>query len=153
MLHVENRHEGSALQLRCEHLRASDRCAQTLGTRIDHHAVVSKSAGRRHVRWSLTPVLKPEVPGHIPTEVVQQRPAMEVRRSAGSAIRVEEGRAADRDHQFFEQGFFEHFLYADCIPSSFPGLALVGDPGIEIAPGQVDTVVVGFQNNCDLWVG
>ena len=151
VLRVENGRQHSALQLRCEHPGRPDHRPHSMNARIDHHSVVSKAARRQHVRRRYALVLKPGMPGHIPYEVVQQRPAMQIERRAGSVACLEERRTANRDHRLLEQSLLENPLDAARIPPEFSRLTLVGDPGIEVTSAQVDAVMAGFQNDRDVW--
>ena len=109
---VEDPDERLALQLPCDQHGPPDGGADPVHSGLDQHAVQPEARGPRQVRRRLALAGASVRPVGVPSQVVEQGPAVQAGRAIGSAERGEQGRAADRQQVLLEERLLEQRVLA-----------------------------------------
>ena len=109
-LAVEDGDQGSAFQLVRDQHRAADGGPDPVHCGLNQHAVEAEAGGPRQVGGGLALAGEPVRPVGVPSQVVEQGPAVEVGRGAGLAALRDQGRAADRQQLLLVERFLQNYL-------------------------------------------
>ena len=138
----KHRHQHSLLQFGCNERGASEGHPQARRGRVNQHAAETEARGVRQVRRKEALGREPGRPLGWPAQMVEQGPGTQVCRVVGLAARLEKLRTTDGEQRLLEQ-----LLPAKDFRVRRPGLAVIGDPKVEVSPVGGAAHVVGLQRD------
>ena len=139
---VKHRHQHSLLQFGCNERGASEGHPQARRGRVNQQAAETEARGVRQVRRKGALGREPGRPIGWPAQMVEQGPGTQGCRVGGLAARLEKLRTTDGEQRLLEQ-----LLPAKDFHVRRPGLAVIGDPKVEVSPVGGAAHVVGLQRD------